>query len=154
AAGRAWVRLDCAAWQPGTDLSISERRRARTLGREYRQVDRDDVVAAQYDLKTVERQVTQRGPFDSRHTARARAPRWRARSEPELRRELHDARIERRRDRPEAGRPELRRRCAKVRRVQQIEDFQTQLDGALTGKADSTHHREIDIAIRGPAHRI
>src|SRR5262245_62615067 len=78
----------------------------------------------------------------------------RPRSEPELRRKLHHTWVERCRDRPEAGRSELRRRCAEVHGVQQIEYFQTQLDRTLTGKADSTQHGEIDIAVRRPSHGI
>src|SRR6476469_6737597 len=67
-------------------------------------------------------------------------------SEPELRRELHNTRIERCGDRSEAGRSELRGWRAEIRGVQQIEYFQAQLDRPLTGKADATHHREVDIA--------
>jgi len=45
------------------------------------------------------------------------------RSEPELRRELHDAWIESGGDRPEAGRAQGRHRRAEIHRVQQVEDF-------------------------------
>src|SRR5262245_50421174 len=80
----------------------------------------------------------------------ARAPRL----EPELRCELYDSRIKSRGNRPETGGAELRCGCAEVHGVQQVEYFQTQLDRALTGKADSPHHREIDIAVRWTSHWI
>ena len=74
--------------------------------------------------------------------------------EPELHRELHDAWIECRRDRPETGRAELRCRCAEICGVQQVEHLQAELDRALASDAHATHHGEIDIVVRRPPHWI
>src|SRR5213592_1305862 len=74
--------------------------------------------------------------------------------EPELRRELHDTGIESRRDGSEAGRAQLRRGCAEIRRVQQVEHLQTQLDRTLASEPDAPHHGEIHIAVRRPPHGI
>ena len=52
-------------------------------------------------------------------------------SEPDFHRGLQNTWIERGRDRPEAGRSELRRRCAEIRSVHQVECLQAELDRAF-----------------------
>ena len=60
--------------------------------------------------------------------ARSLRPRHTSPSEPEFDGELHDARVECCRNRPETGGSELRRRWAEIDGVQQIEHFETELD--------------------------
>src|SRR5262245_28289307 len=75
-------------------------------------------------------------------------------SEPELRGQLYDTRVERRGDRAETGRSKLRRRRAEIHGVQQVEDLQTKLERALAADAHATHHGEVDIMVRGPPYWV
>src|SRR5882672_4859569 len=75
-------------------------------------------------------------------------------SEDELHRELDDARIQRRRNRPEVRGPEHGVRGAKVWRVQQIEDLSPNLDRPTCTQGDAPHEREIHVAIRGAANGV
>lgn len=61
------------------------------------------------------------------------------RSEPELRGELDNSRIERGRDRAEARRPELRRWRAEVRRVQQVEHFEAEFERSAPAEAHAAY---------------
>ncbi len=77
-----------------------------------------------------------------------------ARSEPELRGELHDPWIESRRDRSEAAGPSCAAGAPKFTVFSRLKTSRSQLDRARTTDPDATHHGEIDVAVRRPPHRI
>jgi len=64
-------------------------------------------------------------------------------SEDQLQRELCDTRIERRRNRAEIGGPLHGVRGAEIRRVQQVEDLRTDLDGPTRAEGHPPHEREF-----------
>src|SRR5262245_19995481 len=86
--------------------------------------------------------------------ADAQCARWRVRSEPEFRSELHHTWLESGRDRPEAGRAEPARRWSEIRGVQQVEHLQPQLDRALAAEPDAAHHGEINVFVCRSPYRI
>lgn len=67
---------------------------------------------------------------------------------------MHHARVESRRNRPEAGGAELCRRCAEIRGVEQVEDLDAQLDGPLPSPTDASYHGQVDVVVRRPSHRV
>lgn len=75
-------------------------------------------------------------------------------SEVELHGELHDPRVQCRRDRSEGGRAQHPGRRSEVHGVQQIEDFRTQLDGSTTTGRYQPHQGEINVLVGWSAHRV
>ena len=72
----------------------------------------------------------------------------------QLDRELHDARIGSRGDRPERRRPERAVWGAKGRRVRGVEDLGADFHRVTGAQSDTAQHRDVEVAVTRAAHRV